>query len=135
LKLRDPESMSEVIGNLLRIGVLLSAVIITVGTVLFLEQSGNASLGSSLNYSPGVPHDGLPVNLAGLASGLQEASPPSIIELGVIVLLATPVTRVIASVFLFAAERDRQYVYITAVVLGVLLFSIFVTPFIPLFNS
>ncbi|MGA2664217.1 MAG: DUF1634 domain-containing protein [Nitrososphaerales archaeon] len=51
-------------------------------------------------------------------------SPPTM--LGLLVLLATPVLRVIASVVLFAAERDRTYVAITLVVFGILLLSIIV---------
>jgi uncharacterized membrane protein len=42
---------------------------------------------------------------------------------------------VLISVLLFAAEGDRLYVYITAVVLALLLFSMLVTPFIPAFNA
>ncbi|MDG6975316.1 MAG: DUF1634 domain-containing protein [Nitrososphaerota archaeon] len=54
---------------------------------------------------------------------------------GVVVLIATPVTRVLFAVLLFAAERDMTYVKITVVVLFLLLFSMLATPFIPLFNA
>jgi uncharacterized membrane protein len=48
-----------------------------------------------------------------------------IIQLGLLLLIATPVTRVVLSVGMFALQRDRRYVVITLVVLAVLLYSIF----------
>ncbi len=49
----------------------------------------------------------------------------AIIQLGVVVLLATPITRIAFSVLAFAMEKDRLYVVITLIVLGVITFSIF----------
>jgi uncharacterized membrane protein len=135
LSLKDPEAMSGVIGNILRFGVLLSAAIIVVGTVVLVAEDGYSGVASALTYYPSIPHDGLEVSFTGLLAGLGAFQPLSIIELGILVLLATPVSRVMASVFLFAAEGDRLYVYITGVVLTVLLFSMLVTPFIPGFNT
>ena len=66
---------------------------------------------------------------------LPRMEPYAIIELGVLTLLATPVVRVLTSVFLFAAEGDRLYMYITAAVLLLLLFSMLATPFIPGFYA
>jgi len=75
------------------------------------------------------------VSLSGLLNGIVSFAPFSWIELGVIILIATPVARVLISVFLFAAEKDRLYVLITAVVLALLLFSMLVTPSIPGFHA
>lgn len=50
-------------------------------------------------------------------------------------LIATLMTRVFFMVLPFAAERDTTYVKITMVVLFLLLFSVLVTPFIPLLNA
>jgi uncharacterized membrane protein len=47
-----------------------------------------------------------------------------IIELGLLLLIATPVARVIFSIFAFAVQRDRLYVVVTLIVLAVLLFSL-----------
>ncbi|MDG6964168.1 MAG: DUF1634 domain-containing protein, partial [Nitrososphaerota archaeon] len=70
-----------------------------------------------------------------LALGVAKLDPFSVIELGVIVLIATPVSRVFFSILLFAAEKDMTYVKITLVVLALLLFSMLVTPFIPAFHA
>jgi uncharacterized membrane protein len=50
--------------------------------------------------------------------------PVGIIQLGILILIATPVVRVAFSVFAFAEERDWMYVVVTLVVLGLLLFSL-----------
>ena len=47
-----------------------------------------------------------------------------IIQLGLLILLATPLARVAFSVFAFTMERDRLYVIVTLIVLAVLAFSL-----------
>jgi uncharacterized membrane protein len=136
LNVRNPDSMNDFVSSVLRTGVLLSAAIIIVGTILALARYGPQEMSEFLQYLPNqVPHGTYSVDLADLGAGLLVLDPFSIIELGVIALLATPVARVLMSVFLFAAEGDRTYVYVTAGVLVLLLFSILVTPQIPLFHA
>jgi uncharacterized membrane protein len=53
--------------------------------------------------------------------------PLALIQLGLFLLIATPVARVILSVAAFAVERDRVYVAITTLVLAILLYSIATT--------
>ena len=135
MNLRDPDSLNVVIGKVLRYGVLLSGVIILLGTFGLAANGGFSDISGVLTYNETVPHDGLDVSPAAMFHGLVTFSAFSWIELGVVVLIATPVVRVMVSVFLFAAERDRLYVVITAVVLALLLFSMLVTPFIPGFHA
>jgi uncharacterized membrane protein len=133
MSLSDPESMNAIIGKVLRYGVLLSAVVIIIGTIGLAVSKGSSDV--ALQYATTIPHDGIDIGLPALLSGLASFSPPSWIELGVILLIATPVSRVLVSTFLFAAERDRLYVMITSIVLALLLFSMLVTPSIPGFNA
>ena len=136
MNLRDPELMSSVIGRVLRYGVILSAATVLFGTILLASSSGVSDSADFLVYlSNQVPHLAGFVSLQGLLSGVVGLQAYSWIELGVIFLIATPVSRVAISVLLFAAERDRLYVIITAVVLALLLFSLLATPSIPLFQS
>ncbi|MDA4119549.1 MAG: DUF1634 domain-containing protein [Thaumarchaeota archaeon] len=128
--------MTAVVGNVLRFGVLISAIIIVSGTLELIAANANSDVLGSIAYSPDrIPHGNFDVSLSGLASGLFALQAYSLIELGAIVLIATPVSRVLISVFLFAAEGDKLYVAVTAVVLFLLLFSMLVTPFIPGFQS
>jgi uncharacterized protein len=136
VNLTDPSSMNKILGIVLRSGVILSGAIIAVGTALFIANHSLADTSAYLAYNPSViPHGNFPVSLASIASGLVSLDPLSIIALGFLVLLATPVARVALSLFLFAAERDRKFVYLTGAVLAILLFSILVTPLIPFFNG
>jgi uncharacterized membrane protein len=137
MNLKDPESMNVIIGKVLRYGVVLSAAVILLGGLGLAAASGSSEASGLLTYDTStIPHGTwYQVSLSGLSSGLVTLTPYAWIELGVILLIATPVSRVLISVFLFAAERDRLYVLITAVVLLLLLFSMLATPFIPGFHA
>ncbi len=128
--------MNKILGIVLRSGVILSGAIIATGTALFIANHSLDDTSAYLAYNPSlIPHGNFPVTLASIASGLVSLDPSSIIQLGFLVLLATPVTRVALSLLLFAAEKDRRFVYLTGAVLAILLFSILATPLIPLFNG
>jgi uncharacterized membrane protein len=136
MNLRDPETMNTLVVNVLRYGVLISAIVIVIGTLELVAASGNSDVVGSLAYNPStIPHGNFDVSLPGLVAGVASLQPYSLIELGAIVLIATPVSRVLISIFLFGAEGDKIYVLVTAVVLALLLFSLLVTPFIPGFQA
>ncbi len=113
--------VENTIGNLLRLGVLLSAGLIVVGAALYLWRHG---------HSPAAYHvfrDDLP-ELRGLGGILRSAwalNPRGVIQFGLLVLIATPVARVGFSIWGFAAMRDRTYVLIASLVLCTLLYSLF----------
>jgi hypothetical protein len=115
---------------------LFPLIMTAAGAFLFALHSPYQDASFLTRYYPGrVPHGSYDTSLWSIATGLPSLSPYSVVELGFIVLLATPVLRVAFSVVLFATEGDRRYVYITAAVLLILLFSLFVTPFIPAFGG
>ena len=107
-------------GDLLRAGVVLSAVVVLIGAVVYLKHQGH------MPARYGVFH-GEPADLRGVKGILADASArdgSGIIQLGLLLLIATPVARVVFSVFAFAVQRDRLYVVATLVVLAVLVFSL-----------
>lgn len=65
-----------------------------------------------------------PTTLRGVLRGVAELRSFTIIELGALFLIATPVLRVAASVVLFLLEQDRLYAGVTLVVLASLLASV-----------
>jgi uncharacterized membrane protein len=122
----------------------LSTIIIVIGLVIlavtnktgYMCDASGDSLNCLLNYNPNtIPHGDYPNNLPALIGGLELAKSFAIIQLGVIVLLATPVLRVTISLALFSIENDRPFVLITLFVLLILLFSFFIVPEIPLFKA
>jgi len=103
------------ISYVLRGGVVVSAGIIALGVVLFYARY----LASGGHLRPGPPPRTVGVVLAGVGRG----DPVALIALGLLVLLMTPVLRVVVSVVTFALERDRLYTGITLLVLFILLVS------------
>jgi uncharacterized membrane protein len=117
----DDSKLDARIGLLLRIGTLSSASVILLGGVLFLARHGH----DTPNYhvfrgvSPQLH------TLSGILSGAMHGESLAIIQLGLLMLIATPIARVLFSVIAFLAERDFLYVVISAIVLVVLLVSLF----------
>lgn len=107
------DRMDIIIGNLLRIGVSAAALVVIAGGVWYLL--GTNDLADYSHFHPAVV-------------GLQAFRhlPPSraLILWGLLLLIATPVARVVFSLVAFAMERDRTYVIATLIVLVVLLYSI-----------
>ena len=112
--------MEIVIGNLLRAGVVLAAALTFAGGVVFLTRHGGEPL--DRHVFRGEPADLR--SLGGVLGGVVAFHGRNIIQLGLIVLIATPVARVAFAVFGFALERDRIYAVIAAIVLAVLVYSL-----------
>jgi len=112
--------MELLIGNLLRIGVSIAAVIVAVGGAFYLVRRAGAvpRYGTFLGEPDFLEHVGKVVRAA--LSLRSEA----IIQLGLLVLIAVPIFRVAVSVVLFLARRDWLYTVVTLVVLAVLLFAL-----------
>ncbi len=104
------------IGWILQGGVIISATTILFGLVLLLLHPGSFSPQKLLVF----PH-----TLIEVGAGVMALNPQAIITLGCLLLIATPIIRVTASIVLFALEHDKKYVIITLIVLAILLFSLF----------
>ena len=108
------------LGTLLRAGVLTAAAVVLLGAVVYLASHGS---------DPSDYHTfrAQPLQMRGIAGVLRAARSfdgAAIIQLGVLVLIATPVLRVASSAFAFARQRDKTYVLITLVVLGILSYGL-----------
>jgi uncharacterized membrane protein len=111
------------ISHLLRIGVTTSMVIILVGlTLMFVHHPNYLHAGSDLQRLT-APGAAFPHTLHDVAQGLGAYRGQAVIALGLMVLIATPILRVAASIIAFAVERDLTYVLITSAVLAILLAS------------
>jgi uncharacterized membrane protein len=115
------ERVEQAMGNLLRWGVILAATVVLAGGAVYLIRHG----GEKADYGE---FEGESVELrqpSGIVSSAMELRGRGLIQLGLLLLIATPVARVVFSVFAFAVQRDRLYVVLTLVVLGVLGWSLF----------
>jgi len=112
--------MALAVGLVLRWGVALAGTIAVVGGVLFLRAHG----GDPPRFSE---FRVLPVPLSSLAGTLRAASEgdgAALIQSGLLVLIGTPVARVVMLLVGFARARQWTYVALSAVVLGALATSI-----------
>jgi uncharacterized membrane protein len=112
--------IENILGNLLRAGVIFSASIVFCGAIVYLARHGRAPAGYRV-------FQGEPSELRSVTGVMRDAmdlSGRGIIQLGLLFLIATPVARVICSIWGFAAERDRMYVIFTVIVLAILIFSL-----------
>jgi len=117
--LRDPVAFRLLLSRLLLGGVTASAALMAAGLLAALAVGWTGSLTGA---AP-VMHD--VGDFSGALAGVLDLRPFAIVQLGLLVLLATPVLRVATSLVAFALEGDRLYALISALVLAVLLTSIF----------
>ena len=115
------EQLDNTIGLLLRTGVSVSAAVVLAGGVLYLARHGQTLPDyRSFHGEPSTLR-----NISGVISGVFSGSARAIIQLGLLLLIATPVARVVLGVTGFLRERDYLYTAITIIVLLLLLFSLF----------
>ena len=115
----NPERFRALVSGVLIIGVVTSAVLMTVGFATSLVVGWDGSM-------RGLPSTTLAsTDFSAVMNGLLELRPMAIAQAGLLVLVATPVVRVIASIVGFALEGDRLYSAITLAVLAILLVSLF----------
>jgi uncharacterized membrane protein len=120
--LPDDHELDTQIGMLLRIGVSIAAVVIAVGGVVFLAQHGREHF--DYTHFHGTAQQLR--SLHGISGGVVHGNGPAIIQLGLLLLIATPIARVTFSVFAFLKERDLLYFSVSAIVLAVLLYSLLI---------
>jgi uncharacterized membrane protein len=111
--------MEIAIGHMLRVGVTTAAIIVLAGAILYLAHAA----GPAPNYRVFHGEVSSPLNLAPVFDGIRNWKSDSIIQLGILVLIATPIVRVLFCVVGFAAQKDSLYVAVSGTVLAVLLYS------------
>ena len=116
----DDRGIEVMIGNLLRAGVLIAATVVVIGAVIYLAHYGLQPASFSVFRGEAAALRTLPA----IVKGAVHLHGKSIIQLGLLLLIATPIARVMFSVVGFAVERDYLYVFVTLIVLGVLLYSL-----------
>jgi len=112
--------IEEVVAGLLRVGVSLSALTVLCGGVIYLVRHGFSP--ADYRTFRGEPDEFR--SLSGILRSVRVGHGRGIIQLGLLMLIATPVARVAFSIWGFAAERDRMYVIFTIIVLTILLYSL-----------
>jgi len=115
------DRMAQGVGRLLKSGVVVAACVTAAGGLALLLQRG----GGTVDYHR---FRGEPAELRGIVSVVTASlrlQVAAVIQLGIVLLLATPVARVLLSLVEFILRRDHLYTTITSVVLVLLLYGLF----------
>jgi uncharacterized membrane protein len=115
------QRIENIIAQLLRAGVMLSALVVIGGAIPYLAFHPRVQVNyrtfhgepAELRAVPGIVHAAFSRNVL------------AVMQLGLLLLVATPIARVVFSVVAFAVEGDWMYVVFTLIVLAVLLYSLF----------
>jgi uncharacterized membrane protein len=117
--LQSDARMENILGIMLRVGVVVSAAVVLVGGAIYLARHGAEQ--PDFHVFRGEPADlRYPADIVRLA---LEGDDRGLIALGLLALIATPIARVAYSVVAFARQRDFLYVGCTIIVLGVLVYG------------
>jgi uncharacterized membrane protein len=116
----DDKRLENIIGQLLRAGVLLSAGIVTLGGVLYLLQRHSAPVSFRTFAADGPEFR----TVQGILRSAAQFRSEGLMQFGLVMLILTPIARVAMAVAGFALERDRLYTVVSLIVLGVLVFSL-----------
>jgi uncharacterized membrane protein len=108
-----------ILGNLLRTGVLLSASVVLCGACIYLARHAHEP--TDYHVFRGEPSEFR--SIPGVIRSVMNGRGRGLIQLGLLLLIATPIARVVFSIAGFAIERDRMYVAFTLIVLAILLYS------------
>jgi uncharacterized membrane protein len=117
-KFKDTD-MQAIIGWVLRLGVFISMLVVFFGGILYLYRHGHAIADHSV-------FKGVPAFLqsgGSIINGILTFRGQAIIQAGIILLIATPIIRVIFSAIGFILEKDYLYVGITLLVLTIIFIS------------
>ncbi len=116
----EDKKMEIVMGNMLRYGVLISALFVFSGAVIYLVQHGHEK--PLYHLFSGEPYRF--IHLGQILKNTFDGQARSIIQLGLLILIGTPIARIIFSIVGFILEKDYLYVTITVIVLMVIIISL-----------
>ncbi len=118
-KMNDKD-MQVVVGTLLRAGVIISMVIVLIGGVVYLFGHS----GQSVDYKVFTPELASFSSVASIFKGLGSLRGDAIIQFGILLLIFTPIARVILAIVSFFMERDYLYVLIGLIILLIISLSL-----------
>ncbi len=112
--------MERLVGTLLRVGVLIAAAVTLAGGIAYVV----AHAGVPADFHVFRGETAALRSVVEIVHGALALRTSAVMQLGILLLIATPIARVLLSLLAFAKERDWLYVGITALVLALLLFGL-----------
>ena len=108
-------------------GVVIAALVVIGGAVRCISAMWHTTDGACelLRHISGQSRSERLKAVHQIIPNAFSGNPRGIMQLGLLLLIATPIARVVFSAGAFAVEGDRMYVGFTLIVLAVLLYSLF----------
>jgi uncharacterized membrane protein len=118
---QEDQRLEIAMGHMLRIGVSLAALVVLAGGILYLQQFHGLIPDYREFHGAPAPYR----SIAAILTGVHRLDSRSLIEFGILLLIATPICRVILGVIGFSIQREHFYASVSAIVLAILLTSLF----------
>ena len=106
------QRIENIVGRLLQTGVLTSAIVVLIGAGIYLSRHATEPVGYNVFHGEPVEYR----TIWGILHGVATWRGRGFIQLGLLLLIATPVARVAFSVWGFAEEKDTMYIGFTLIV-------------------
>jgi uncharacterized membrane protein len=116
----DDHRIEVIVADLLRAGVALAAAIVFSGACIYLVRHSHEP--ADYRVFKGEPAEFS--TISGVFHSVLRGRGRGFIQLGLLILIATPIARVAISIVGFSLQRDRMYVGFALIVLLVLLYSL-----------
>jgi uncharacterized membrane protein len=117
----NDERVERILGALLQSGVIISGLVVLAGGIFYLLRYAHLPV----RYENFDPERASLRSLSDVGNSALHGDGRAIIQCGLLLLIATPVARVVFSIFAFALEKDRLYVVLTVIVFLILIYSLF----------
>jgi uncharacterized membrane protein len=117
----NDQRLEIAMGLMLRVGVTVAALVVLAGGVLYLSQSSRPIPDYSHFHGAPAAYE----HVTAILAGALRIESKSLIQFGILLLIATPISRVLFGVVGFTVMKDRLYAAVSAIVLIVLLLSFF----------
>ncbi|WP_133712363.1 DUF1634 domain-containing protein [Myroides indicus] len=115
------KDLQIIIGNVLRYGVWLALTVALIGGFILLLSSSEQTIDFQ-NFT--IKDNNLFEVFNAIIAGVKQGNGEAIIFLGIIFLFLTPALRLVLSLISFFLEKDRLYVFITLIVIGIIVLSV-----------
>jgi uncharacterized membrane protein len=114
------QRLEIIISVLLRTGVVIAAAVVLLGGICFLSKHGDEQPEYHVFHGATQTYR----SISGVIHTVGPSNCQAIIQLGLLLLILTPIARVAFSLAGFALEHDRTYMVLTSIVLVILIYSL-----------
>jgi uncharacterized membrane protein len=113
------ERVEQLISVLLFSGVILAAAVVLAGGACYLARHGAEATSYHVFHATAAAYR----SVSGVIHALSASNCRAVIQIGLLILIATPIARVAFALVSFGFERDWTYVWVSSIVLAVLIYS------------